>query len=65
MKNYINRLIEIKVMREISNKKMHQLLHDAPESDYTKKVLTAKMLHLKPTRNPLVLLYRMLRDRKK
>ena len=55
---------EIYEYQKIPIERLPQLLNEQPDSDYTQKVLTSHMPNLRPTRYPIVLLYRCWRDRR-
>ena len=54
---------EMRKIKEIPNEIMHKMLIEYPNAEISHKIIDAKMKPFKPTRNPFVLLYRMLRDR--
>ena len=59
----IYRYFEMRKYKQISIETMHKMLIEYPDAEMTRKVLDAHMAHLRPTNNPIVLLYRMLRYR--
>ena len=59
----IYRYFEMRKYKQISIETMHKMLIEYPDAEMTRKVLDAKVHHLRPTSNPIVLLYRMLRYR--